>query len=238
MPKPAGFIFYEGPSLLDGSPIVAIATLSTSNAKTGNMVQTWILRSDMTPLDASQQKLDSAICGSCPHRHSVGGACYVNVGQAPQGIYRAYARGRYPSVRDVNVRELLTGRKLRMGAYGDPAAVPYETWRALLQFVDGHTGYTHQIRHRNFDKRMLELCMVSADTPKAAAVAHEQGAKTFRIAVDITDRLPGEIECLSDAVGMSCADCGLCKGSTSPQNIVIQVHGSRSGRFLNNRKAA
>lgn len=47
-----GFVLYEGPSVLDGAPIVAIATMSTKNAKTGAMVQTWILRANMAPLAA------------------------------------------------------------------------------------------------------------------------------------------------------------------------------------------
>ena len=44
-----GFIMYQGPSMLDGAPIVVIATMSTSNVKTGQMVQTWILRADINP---------------------------------------------------------------------------------------------------------------------------------------------------------------------------------------------
>ena len=100
MAKPNGFIFYRGASVLDGAPIVGIATLSSSNIKTGpngrgNMVQTWILRADVNPMHASKNKLDASICGSCPHRHSLGGACYVNIGQAPLGIYRAFERGNY-----------------------------------------------------------------------------------------------------------------------------------------------
>ena len=46
--KEIGFILYRGPSLLDGSPIVVVATMASSNRKTGltgkkNMVQVWIL---------------------------------------------------------------------------------------------------------------------------------------------------------------------------------------------------
>ena len=52
--KQKGFVLYDGPSVLDGQPIVVIATMETSNRKTGNMVQTWILRSDISPTDASK----------------------------------------------------------------------------------------------------------------------------------------------------------------------------------------
>jgi len=37
-PKLNGVVLYEGPSMLDGEPIVVIATLKSSNIKTGNMV--------------------------------------------------------------------------------------------------------------------------------------------------------------------------------------------------------
>ena len=48
--KPSGFIIYQGPSLLDGKPIVAIATTASRNVKTGSMVSIWILRQDIDPV--------------------------------------------------------------------------------------------------------------------------------------------------------------------------------------------
>ena len=56
-------IIYEGPSVIDGKPIVAIATYSGRNRKTGAMVQTYILRADLNPLDASKTGEDASICG-------------------------------------------------------------------------------------------------------------------------------------------------------------------------------
>ena len=47
---PNGAIIYRGPSLLDGKPIVVIAVglnSSSKNRKTGNMLQTYILRDDI-----------------------------------------------------------------------------------------------------------------------------------------------------------------------------------------------
>ena len=48
-PKLNGVVLYEGPSVLDGAPIAVIATLKSANVKTGDMIQTWIIRSDMHP---------------------------------------------------------------------------------------------------------------------------------------------------------------------------------------------
>ena len=57
-----GVILYEGPSELDGSPIVVIATFGSKNRKTGkgrkNLIQTWIMRQDVAPWDAKTQDLD------------------------------------------------------------------------------------------------------------------------------------------------------------------------------------
>ena len=55
MPKaqaPNGYILYQGPSNIDGKPIVVIATgfaNKSANGKTGDMIQTWIIREDIAP---------------------------------------------------------------------------------------------------------------------------------------------------------------------------------------------
>ena len=240
-----GFVLYRGPSVLDGAPIVVIATLSSNNVKTGpkgksNMVQTWILREDIHPIDASKAGADSSICGACPHRHSLGGACYVNIGQAPAAIWKAYQRGSYADLSDLNsaehavlIQHHLTGRAVRLGAYGDPAAVPFEVWQNMLAHGVTHwTGYTHQARHPNFDVRLFRYCMASADTPKQAQKLQDRGARTFRVKTAGAQLLKGELTCKSDTEGTKCIDCGLCNGADSKApSIVIDVHGSRSNRF-------
>lgn len=66
--KPTGYILYQGPSAIDNSPIVCIAILKSANGKTGNMIQTHIIRSDMSPIAAASVGLDVSICGNCKHR--------------------------------------------------------------------------------------------------------------------------------------------------------------------------
>jgi hypothetical protein len=230
-PATLGYTLYQGPSVLDGAPIAAILTLKTSNRKTGNMAQVWIIRTDDNPVAISQAKLDGSICGSCPHKQSVGGACYVNIGQAPLAVYKAFKRGRYSS--DLSgLADKLAGRMLRLGAYGDPSAIPYEALASVAAMAKGHTGYTHQVTHKAFDKRYLGLCMVSADTPKQALKYQKLGAHTFRVALEGDTLAEDELECLADAQGLQCADCGLCDGTK--RNIAITVHGSRSKRFKSN----
>src|SRR5215472_5297396 len=100
------FIFYRGPSLLDGESIVAIATKSR-NKKTGNMVQTWILREDIDPVTAARNGKDKSVCGQCVHRGRyesdgkrvrvrVKGSrtCYVQM-YVPLVVWNTYERKRY-----------------------------------------------------------------------------------------------------------------------------------------------
>lgn len=232
LPRSRGYIMWEGSSVLDGSPIALIATMSTSNKKTGDMVQTWIIRTDINPVEATQSGADSAVCGNCPHRHYNKGACYVNVGQAPNAVYKGYVKGIYPAFDLAKHGAHFASRKIRLGAYGDPAAVPFDTVSMVALLGTGHTGYTHQANHKHFDKRFLSLCMVSADTPKQALKFQAMGAKTFRVALEGDALYDSEIECLADSKGIQCIDCGLCDGAT--KNIAITVHGSRSNNFKSN----
>jgi hypothetical protein len=237
MANPIGIVLYRGPSRLDGSPIVAIATLESSNRKTGDMVQTWILRDDMLPLEAVREGADDAVCGDCPHRRSTGGACYVNVGQAPQSVYRTYARGRYVDMsRDLQGAALVVrGRMVRLGAYGDPLAVPAEVWRALTAHAKGHTGYTHQWRREGADEYRT-LVMASCDSPSEHASASLRGWRTF-VVLGPDDAPPERtFECLSDAKGTSCEDCGACDGAKAGRvlqaaSVWIRVHGALASRF-------
>ncbi len=225
-PRHKGYIMYQGPSALNGAEIVAIATMKTSNIKTGEMVQVWILDANTNPVEAVEQGLDVSVCGNCPHRNST---CYVNVGQAPNAIYKAFKRGLYPVFNLEEHASAFTGRMVRLGAYGDPAAAPFDVMSTIALLGKGHTGYTHQASHKGFDKRFLSLCMVSADTPKQAAKWQAQGAKTFRVALAGDSLADNEIECMADSDGIQCIDCGLCDGQQ--QNIAITVHGSRAKNF-------
>ena len=94
-----GIVLYEGPSRIDGAPIVAIAcriTEASGNAKTGAMVQTFIMRQDIAPHEALKTGDDSSVCGDCPLRpiHKGATRCYVRVYQAPLSVWNAYNRGR------------------------------------------------------------------------------------------------------------------------------------------------
>ena len=238
-----GVILYEGPSMLDGAPIVAIANRITSasgNEKTGALVQTFIIRSDVGPMAALKSGADAAVCGDCTHRPANAGSCYVNVGRSVASVYGAYTRGRYarPGI-DYDPRllpALFRGALVRLGTYGDPAAVPFQTWRAMTLNAAAVNGYSHQWRNPAFAAFKL-LCMASADNADEAREAHAMGWRTFRVKGEAAAKLAGEVTCpASKEAGQKtvCASCKACGGASSKAraSIVINAHGPTAKRFV------
>lgn len=241
MPRTNGAVLWQGASLIDGAPIVAIVTglaNASSNRKTGAMLQTYILRADLEPTQAVRSGADASICGSCTHRGVQGPdgmekrTCYVNVGQGPLSVWRAWKRGVYADYSQLGRFRAVLGndRKVRLGTYGDPAAVPVETWIALVLHSSGHTGYTHQWRAF---PALRTLCMASVDSAAEAAEAQALGWRTFRVAMprdsarDLTT-LHESICPASAEAGkkLTCAECLACGGADGRRGgIVIQAHG-------------
>lgn len=231
MPKPQGVILYEGPSKLDGAPIVVIATglnNGSRNRKTGEMVQTYILRADMSPLEAVKLGADVSICGMCPHRGDgtgKGRSCYVNLGHGPRAVYSAYLRGAYGHADAFTAQGLFAGRMVRLGTYGDPTAAPFAMWKVALGKASGWTGYTHQ--WATVDPRWKELCMASADSLSDMERAHQQGWRTFRVTPDAFANVKGlEIICpASEERGKltTCAECKACMGTSGKARASIQI---------------
>lgn len=242
MTPPLGYIAYEGPSAIDGAPIVVIVTTGASgNSKTGAMVQTWIIRQDVHPMDALASGADASICGDCQHRpilarQSGAARCYVNVSRAPAAVWRAYRRGRYVRAPLHVIARAIAGRVLRIGTYGDPAAAPLRVWRGLTVYVAGWTGYSHQ--WRTLDREWALYVMASVDTPLERDEANARGFRTFRVSLDPTDAAR-EAGCPASAEGgrkTTCIDCQLCSGrQVRARGIVILDHGPgwQSRRVIN-----
>ncbi len=228
-------VIYKGPSKYDGAPIVVIALYSARNSKTGGVVQTYILREDIDPRDASKNGADASICGTCPHRGEVttdparkiakGRTCYVNLGQGVLIAWRAYQRGVYPDATRARFRAAIgAGRVVRIGTYGDPAAVPDHVWTDLLSKAASHTAYTHASGWRP------DLAMQSADTYAQAQAAWAKGQRTFRVVQGVDDiDTSNEVLCpASKEAGKrtTCAACKLCGGTStrSRKSIAIPMH--------------
>lgn len=231
-----GAILYQGPSNFDGKPIVVIAVWSSKNSKTGDMLQTYIIRSDIDPREANKYGEDESICGQCQHRGTPTfnplkklaeeRTCYVNMGQGVLIVYNTFKAGKYPVA---SPRTVGRKRKVRIGTYGDGAAAPDYVWSELIAEADGHTAYSHN----GGDPQRY---MVSADTLAQATVAWSNNYRTFRIVRSVAeiDR-KHEVLCpASKEAGYkaTCATCLLCGGtSVQAKSIAIPVHGSGAVHF-------
>ena len=241
--KPTGQIIYQGPSMLDGSQIVVIAITRSTNSKTGDMVQTYILKNNGERPTVNQQTgADFSICGDCKQRPFKGGACYVVTAQGPSMVYKSFLNGNYTDAGGLlEASKLCAGRMVRLGTYGDPAAVPFLVWEKLIKNAKGHTGYTHQWRSINSRQLKNQVnflknhCMASVDNQAEYLVAKNHGWRTFRVRLS-TDPLnkkesicPASIEA---GKKLTCADCGACDGGQKRRgDIAIINHGFKSKRY-------
>ena len=243
-----GAIVWSGSSRIDGSPIMAIVTglrTASANPKTGDMLQTWILRSDMHPQDAIKAGSDYGICGSCIHRGTYDEfgnpidprTCYVNPFSFGS-VFKGFKRGIYPRVAPATLRPYLAGKPIRFGSYGDPAAIPPRVWRSLRDGASGHTGYTHQWRRPGLDDGK-DLFMASCDNERDREDASAAGWRTFTV-VPVGAPVPsGDVRCpASEEAGKvtTCANCKLCSGAMAdranpPRSVAINAHGKAKKRY-------
>jgi len=239
----AGAILWEGASQINHEPVVAIATgldgTVSQNGKTGKMAQTWILHRDVPPAKAVSSGDDEAVCGDCIHRAVGGiGTCYVNVGTAPNNIWRAYKRGAYE--RRVRLEYDKLG-PVRIGSYGDPVAAPLAVWEQLAAFSDNVTGYTHQWQ-REIAQPYRSLLMASVDDEAQGLRAAGMGWRPF-LTVPIGGTIPhGYAWCPSDKSNpgehIGCEDCGACDGGRGRRktSIAIYAHGQAAAAFGNKER--
>lgn len=234
--KPSGVIVWQN------KLIALIMVIKSSNSKTGNMVQTHIIRKDKKPTQAINDGSDRLICGDCPHRKNQKTGkrtCYVNVGQGPNSVYKKLSgKNPYPKFNPKIHAKYLQNRMLRIGSYGDPAMVPYRVWKHLLQYFARHTGYTHQWHNQIHDGFKLIL-MASCDSKLDLIQANLKGYRGFLVTEHNRElkNIPelNAIPCVNSTHKKQCEQCGLCNGNPngSGKNIFIPAHGT-SKRFVMN----
>jgi hypothetical protein len=259
--NPNGLVIYDGPSMINSEPIIMVAvgfTSKSKNSKTGAMLQTYILTRNVSPLDALKTGADVAICGGCIHRpkvvrvhrygddldHAARGnctekkvrSCYVQVGQAPQGIWKTFHRGRYSTEWS---SEDFRDRPVRLGAYGDPAAVPVPVWERVMRHVTQWTGYTHQSANMKLHG-VLQWCQVSADQVGDSYSAREAGCGSFRVLAPNEKPASFEVLCpASEEAGKltTCASCMMCSGP-SGAHVYISAHGAGKKHYSATKRRA
>jgi hypothetical protein len=244
MAKNLTHIIYEGPSLIDGQPIVVLFQQGGKNRKTGfGMSQTYILHAEIDPITASRTGQDSAICGDCIHRgkahdgdkgQAKDRSCYVTLAHGPLGKWKAYRKGQYKYASGhADLAALGNGQIIRLGTYGDPFAVPNYIWESLLLDSAGHTAYTHWAFNPMPDK-----IMTSAESLGQAQSAWAKGERTFRVISDLAHITKQEVLCpASDEAGKrsTCESCKLCAGaSVKAKSVAIVAHGTSKRAAMSN----
>ena len=237
-----GVVLYRGPSQLDdGADIVVVATLRSTNVKVGDVPQIWILRADTPPNEAAKQDLDKVVCGDCALR---GNGCYVVLFMGPLSVYKAWKRGIYPEVSVRQFAGLVRAPIVRVGAYGDPAAVPIHIWDKLRKHLNPAikmVGYTHQWADMPIlsSAQYARYFMASVESSHQRDLAKRLGYRTFRIRRPGAAVLEGEFQCPAvddgSPIKMTCDRCGACDGSfrgTRKPDVTLEAHGSTMNRAL------
>lgn len=225
-----GFVVYQGPSSIDNRQIVVIITRKSENPKTGPMAQAWILRANQAPEIAVQTGANRSICGRCLLRPKSGtdfsGQCYVSTHQAPNRVWHSWKHGLYPVTEDFS---FLANQPLRMGAYGDPTAAPFDLWHRLSLAAPSHTGYTHL--WRTCDARFKRLLMASTETEQGYQEAIAKGWRAFHMRPFGVPVPKGMVNCPASEEGgrkTTCYRCSLCSGNQTkkPSVSIINHHGA------------
>ncbi len=210
--------------IYENKTIVVVATFGSSNRKTGNMVQIWILEKNKSPVESIKTGTDAkTVCRGCPF--ASGNGCYVNVGQAPLSIWRAFKRGNYEKV---DCWDVFSGKAIRFGAYGNPSLIPLAIVERITTRAEKWTGYFHDWKEMPYWKRIAygRYFMASTETENSRQLAMEYNLRYFHVS---PNKPIDSLECLADTLGISCADCGLCDGNNkeNAKSIWINPHGSK-----------
>ena len=136
------------------------------------------------------------------------------------------AKGIYPVIPEAELPGLFEGLMVRIGAYGDGAAVPARIWHLILSRAIGRTGYTHQWRDPRF-QYLQAYTMASVDSEAEAREAWAMGWRTFRVAPAVGwAKLEGEGLCpASFEAGkrVQCDGCKLCSGTAGHGKASIMI---------------
>ncbi len=230
--RPIGYqnlVLYDGPSRLNGERILVIASAQNGNRKIGNMLQLWIVPA-ISPIAAVKSGADASVCGDCKMRGDGRGkqrSCYVEWWRAVENIWQNWKKGKAKPMAPLEFATTYPGLQLRIGAYGDPVAVPLDVWEVLLSTAAGWTAYTHQ--WRSYPVGFQAWCMASVDSEEEQALAQGAGWRTYRSRLESEPLLDSELACPASAEGghkALCAGCSLCRGMLRPaKHIAIVAHG-------------
>jgi len=205
-------ILYEGPSMLDGKPIVALVAglmRPSANPKVP-FPQVYVLPQDV--LEGA--KREASTCGSCRVREF----CYVR-NDSIQSVAKSYLRGNYEP-RNADHNDFIAANGLRLCAFGDPAALPEPLIDELCELVDPLAPWTFYTEEWRRFPSLSIYGMASVHTLKQKREANRLGWRTFRIVPPCTCTLQvGEL-----GLGIPDPLCPLCGGSGADLKLTRIEH--------------
>jgi hypothetical protein len=128
------------------------------------------------------------------------------------------------------LRRTTTGRVVRLGAYGDPAALPRPVLDAIVRDAAASVGYSHAWRD---GFALSDLVMASADNAADAADAAALGFRSFVLTPSAETRRSGHMICPASAESghrLTCEECRACSGAGPGKptaHVQIAAHGSQ-----------
>lgn len=221
-----GFVLHEG------DDFIVVVTMRSSNRKTGDTPQIWIMERDKSPVDSVKFGSDAhTVCKGCPF--ASGNGCYVNVGQAPLAVWKSYHAGKYPYL-PVEMYDLaFKNRVVRFGAYGNPSLIPLYKVEAIAEAATAWTGYFHDWEDmvESDQQAYGQYFMASTETEESRMNAAALGLRYFHVSPDKPEEAR---ECLADTHNLTCEQCRLCMGNSKSRqrSIWINPHGSKKAKAV------
>ena len=207
---------------------------SSSNSKTGDMVQLAILPIDSKPTKALKTR-QLPNCGDC----ALISTCYVNT----VSLNAVYDQTVNQTVAAVPKR---FRAPIRLGSWGDPGLLPIDLLQQLSRTAGAHTGYTHL--WQEIEQEYSQLLMASIDhltakkqgltVDQLKRLAWDKGYRTYTILQPGEKQSAQERSCLYVSNNTQCRYCKLCNGAGSQRSIAAPLHGPNNKQVSYRKQAA
>ena len=207
---------------------------SSSNTKTGDMVQLAILPIDNKPTEALKNR-QLPNCSSCAMITS----CYVNT-VSLNDVYKKTVNQAVSAV----PKQLRA--PIRLGSWGDPGLLPLSLLQQLTRAAGSHTGYTHlwqdiapsysQVLMASIDHLTAKKQGLEVDELKR--LAWGAGYRTYTITQPGEQESRQERSCLYVSNNTQCRYCKLCNGAGSKRSIAAPLHGPNNKQIAYKKAAA
>jgi len=120
------------------------------NSKTGDMIQTYIMRADIAPDEAAKMGLDETVCGNCALRPLIvklygktgDVPCYVDKVRGPAGAWHSWNSGRVEYVTASELSDIIADKKTCPGLCLDTCKLDHNHLYENAYPKNGHARKT------------------------------------------------------------------------------------------------